>query len=49
MADFIPKTDVLGDLVGICPECSTMMYQRASVARLCAIRENLDITIVDAR
>ena len=49
MADFIPKTDALGNLVGICPECSTMMYQRASVARLCAIREKLDITIVEAR
>ena len=49
MADFVPKTDVLGTLVGICPECSTMMYQRASVARLPAIRAKLDIAIMEAR
>jgi hypothetical protein len=49
MADFVPKTDVLGTLVGICPECSTMMYQRASVANLPAIQTKLDITIMEAR
>ena len=49
MADFVPKTDVLGTLVGICPECSTMMYQRASAAKLPAIRAKLDIAIMEAR
>jgi hypothetical protein len=49
MADFVQKTDVLGNLVGICPQCSAMMYRRASVAKLPAIREKLDITIVEAR
>ena len=49
MADFVLKTNALGNLVGICPQCSGMMYRRASVAKLPAIREKLDITIVEAR
>jgi hypothetical protein len=48
MADFLKKTDALGNLVGICPHCSAMMYRRASVAQLPAIREKLDLTIVEA-
>jgi hypothetical protein len=48
MADFMKKTGALGNLVGICPQCSAMMYRRASVAQLPAIREKLDITIVEA-
>lgn len=47
MADFIPKADALGNLVGICPQCSAMMYRRTSLAKLPAIREKLDITIVE--
>ena len=49
MADFVPETDALGNLVGICPQCSVMMYRRASVAQLPGIREKLDITIVVAK
>jgi hypothetical protein len=49
MADFVLKTEALGNLVGICPQCSAMMYRRASVAKLSIIREKLDITIVEAR
>ena len=49
MADFVLKTNALGNLVGICPQCSAMMYRRASVVKLPAIREKLDITIVEAR
>jgi DNA-binding XRE family transcriptional regulator len=48
MADFVQTTDSLGNLVGICPHCSSMMYRRASVVQLSAIREKLDITIVEA-
>jgi len=49
MADFVPRTDTLGNLVGICPQCSAMMYRRASMAQLPMIREKLDITISEAR
>jgi hypothetical protein len=49
MADFVSETDALGNLVGICPHCSAMMYRRASVAQLPAILAKLDITIVEAR
>ena len=49
MADFRVITDVLGDLVGICPKCSTMMYRRANVSQLPAFCAKLDITIAEAR
>lgn len=49
IADFVPITDVLGNLVGICPECSTMMYRRANMSQLAALRAKFDITIAEAR
>ena len=45
MADYEPKTDRTGDLVGICPVCSTMMYRRASFARLAQSKGNLEICL----
>jgi hypothetical protein len=48
MADYQPLTPTLGNLVGICPICETMMYRRASLAKLEQIRGRLDITIPEA-
>jgi Helix-turn-helix domain len=45
IAEYHPKTESLGNLVGICPQCEAMMYRRVSVAKLPQIRGNLDITI----
>jgi hypothetical protein len=48
MAEYQPKTESLGNLVGICPRCEAMMYRRVSVAKLPQVRGNLDITIAQA-
>ena len=48
MAEYLPKTERLGTLVGICPECEAMMYRRVSLAKLPLVRGNLEITIAQA-
>jgi hypothetical protein len=49
MADYVPITESLGNLEGICPDCQGMIYRRASLAKLAQIRGKLDITITEAR
>lgn len=46
MADYEPKTETLGNLVGICPECGIMMYRRVSTAMLPLFGAKLSITIL---
>jgi predicted transcriptional regulator len=48
MAEYIPVTCAMGNLAGICPECDTMIYRRASLAKLAQIRGKLDITFREA-
>jgi excisionase family DNA binding protein len=48
MAEYIPITGTIGNLEGICPECDTMIYRRASLAKLTQIRGKLDITFREA-
>jgi hypothetical protein len=38
-----------GNLRGICPDCSALMYRRVNVGRLSAVRGNLDIALPDAQ
>jgi hypothetical protein len=45
MADYLPVTETLGTLRGICPECEMLIYRHVSRARLSEIRGRLDITI----
>jgi len=40
MAEYQPKTEGLGNLVGICPQCEAMMYWRVSLAKLPQVRGN---------
>ena len=47
MAEYQTITDTLGSLMGICPDCEGMMYQRASRAKLPAIQEKLSITFAE--
>lgn len=49
MADYLPITERLGNLEGICPDCGAMIYRRTSLAKLTQIRGNLDITFREAR
>ena len=48
MAEYKPTSERLGNLIGICPDCETMMYQRFSVNKLDQIRGQLDITMPQA-
>jgi hypothetical protein len=48
MADYLPDTEKLGMLKGICPHCLSMMNRRVSMAKLALIRGTLDITFPQA-
>jgi hypothetical protein len=44
MADYLPIGPRWGSLIGICPDCGILIYRRVSLARLDAIRADLEIT-----
>jgi len=48
MADYQSITASLGNLIGICPDCGTMIYRHASRVKLPEIRGKLDITFTEA-
>jgi Helix-turn-helix domain len=45
MAECQVSTAALGNLIGICPSCNSMMYRRVNLAKLEQVRGNLDITM----
>ncbi len=44
MVDYEPKTETLGNLYGICPDCGAGMNRCTSMAKLEQIRGQMDIT-----
>lgn len=48
MAELRPVTTTLGNLIGICPSCESLMYRRVNVAKLPQILGKLDITVPQA-
>ena len=48
MAEYQALTPTLGNLIGICPGCESMMYQRVNLAKLALVRANLDVTMPQA-
>ncbi|MBI5716621.1 MAG: helix-turn-helix domain-containing protein [Burkholderiales bacterium] len=48
MADYMPLTQTQGNLVGICPDCETMIFRRASLAKLALVRGKLDLRLPQA-
>lgn len=48
MAEYQPLTPTLGNLIGICPGCDSMMYRRVNLARLALVRANLEVTMPQA-
>lgn len=48
MAEYQPLTATLGNLVGICPSCNSMMYRRVNLAKLTQVSANLDVTMPQA-
>ncbi|MGA3083116.1 MAG: helix-turn-helix domain-containing protein [Terracidiphilus sp.] len=49
MAEYLPITATLGNLMGICPDCEGMIFRRTSLAKLAQIRGKLDITFAEAQ
>jgi excisionase family DNA binding protein len=49
MADYLPVTETLGSLVGICSGCETIMYRRVNLQRIEQVRGNLDIAFPNAQ
>ena len=45
MADYVPMTDKVGTLSGICPTCERMMAQRVNAARLASASTELDVSV----
>ena len=43
MADYVPFTETLGNLRGICPDCETLINRRVSLKRIDTVRADLDI------
>lgn len=48
MAEYKPLTSTLGNLIGICPACDSMMYRRVNLAKLTQVSANLDVTLPQA-
>ena len=48
MADYSPLTSVLGNLIGICPTCDSMIYRRVNLAKLAQVQGKLDVTMPQA-
>lgn len=48
MADYQPITTTRGNLVGICPDCESMVYRGVNLGKLEQVRGRLDITIPQA-
>lgn len=45
MADYQPQTAVLGNLIGICPDCQAMIYRRVNFTKMDLVRGKLDIAV----
>ena len=45
MADYEPKTETLGNLFGICPDCGAGMNRRVNLSKLDRVRGQMDITM----
>lgn len=48
MADYQAMTETLGNLIGICPSCESMMFRRVNLSKLGLVRGKLDITMPQA-
>jgi excisionase family DNA binding protein len=45
IADYLPMTATVGDLIGMCPVCDALMYRRVSLLRLGEVRGNLNVQL----
>ncbi len=45
LAEYQPKTESLGNLFGICPDCGTGMYRNVNPAKLAQVQGQMEITL----
>lgn len=45
MADYKPTTETMGNLVAICPDCSTIMNRRISLAKITTTCSDMDLSL----
>jgi hypothetical protein len=49
IADCIPTSPLAGNLCGICPDCNRLIYRRVNLAKIDAVRGDLEITFTQPR
>ena len=49
MAECMPSGRLAGNLCGICPDCDRLIYRRVNLAKIDAIRDDLEITFTQPR
>jgi excisionase family DNA binding protein len=49
MADYIPLTSTSGNLRGICPECHKLVHRRVALAKIEAVRGQIDVSFPHLR
>ena len=48
MADYLPVTETIGNLIAICPDCNSIMNRRVNLAKLGQVQGKMDITFPEA-
>ena len=49
MAECTPTAPLAGNLCGICPDCHRLIYRRVNLAKIDAVRSDLEITLTQPR
>ena len=48
IAEYVPVTEKFGNLIGICPDCDSIMNRRVSLARIAEFEGKVDISFPEA-
>jgi hypothetical protein len=48
MADYLPVTETIGNLMAICPDCNCIIYRRVNLAKMGLVQGKMDITFPQA-
>jgi hypothetical protein len=48
MADYLPVTETIGNLIAICPDCNSMINRRVNLAKLGLVQGKTDIAFPQA-
>ena len=48
MGEYRPLTPTSGNLIGICPDCETLLFRRVSLAKLSLVAHGIQVTLPEA-